>query len=55
MDVNQDTDREKFEVTEDGILVAKDCLTRFEFKTFDKRIVEFGSQQYPLNLYQNTQ
>jgi hypothetical protein len=41
-------------VTEDGILIAPETLERFSFKTFEKGVVDFGTQEYPLNLYGNT-
>jgi hypothetical protein len=38
-------------VSEDGILISRDVLDRFSFKTYETRVVEWGSNFYPLNLY----
>lgn len=38
-------------VSEDGILISEDVLPRLKFKVYEKRIVEFGKNTYPLNLY----
>jgi DNA-directed RNA polymerase beta subunit len=37
--------------SEDGILISRDVLPRFAFKTFETRVVEWGSKRFPLNLY----
>lgn len=41
-------------VSEDGMVIAKSALPKLGFKTFDKRVVEFGSKSFPLNLYGTT-
>lgn len=38
-------------VSEDGFMISKDVLDKFEFKTYETRIIEFGSNRFPLNLY----
>jgi hypothetical protein len=38
-------------VSEDGILINRNVLKKFEFKTYETRVVEFGSESFPLNLY----
>jgi hypothetical protein len=38
-------------VAEDGIVVSRSALRRFGFPTFEKRVVEFGQNEFPLNLY----
>lgn len=38
-------------VAEDGIVVSRDLLEKFSFKTYERRVVEFGSKYYPLNMY----
>jgi len=38
-------------VSEDGIVVSRDALPKFRFKTYETRVVEFGSKRFPLNLY----
>ena len=38
-------------VSEDSILICKDVLPRFAFKTYEPRTVEFGNHYFPLNLY----
>lgn len=38
-------------VSEDGILISRDVLDKFKIKTYETRVVEFGSDFYPLNLY----
>lgn len=38
-------------VSEDGILISRDVLKRFEFDTFETRVFEWGSSSFPLNLY----
>lgn len=38
-------------VSEDGIMICKDVLHKLKFKTYETRIVEWGSKRYPLNLY----
>ncbi len=37
--------------SEDGIAVARSVLDKISFRTYDTRIVEFGSNNFPLNLY----
>jgi DNA-directed RNA polymerase beta subunit len=38
-------------VAEDGFIVSRDILKQFRFKTYETRIIEWGSRSYPLNLY----
>lgn len=38
-------------VSEDGILICEDVLERFAFKTYETRVVEWGSKMFPLNVY----
>lgn len=38
-------------VSEDGILISRTALDKLKFKIYDRRVVEFGSKFYPLNLY----
>jgi len=38
-------------VAEDGIVVSRSLLKQFSFKTYERRIVEWGSKFYPLNKY----
>jgi hypothetical protein len=38
-------------VSEDGIMICRDVLERFKFKTYETRVVEWGSKSFPLNLY----
>jgi hypothetical protein len=37
-------------VQEDGIVQSSE-IGKFGFKTYEKRVVEFGQNQFPLNLY----
>lgn len=37
--------------SEDGILISRDFLKRFTIKTYETRVVEWGSKRMPLNLY----
>jgi DNA-directed RNA polymerase beta subunit len=38
-------------VSEDGIIICEDVLPKLAFKTYARRIVEYGSKSFPLNLY----
>jgi len=38
-------------VAEDGVMVSRDFLPKLKFKIYDTRQVNFGSKQFPLNLY----
>lgn len=38
-------------VSEDGILISSDVLKRFGFKTYETRVVEWGSKRFALNTY----
>lgn len=38
-------------VSEDGIMISRDVLSRFSFKTYENRTIEWGNKRYPLNLY----
>lgn len=37
--------------SEDGVLICRDFLPKLGFKTFETRVVEWGSKQFALNLY----
>lgn len=39
-------------VTEDGICIDPESLDKFSFKTYESRVIEVGTNAYPLNLYQ---
>lgn len=38
-------------VAEDAILVSDELLDKFKIRTYETRIIEFGSDYYPLNIY----
>lgn len=38
-------------VAEDGILICSDVLPKLRFKTYETRVVEWGSKYFPLNIY----
>lgn len=38
-------------VSEDGIVISRDVLKEFSFKTFETRVAEWGNKRFPLNLY----
>lgn len=38
-------------VAEDSILISEDVLPRLEFDVFERRVIEFGTKTYPLNIY----
>lgn len=38
-------------VSEDGILISRDVLKKFRFKTYETRVVQWGSKAFALNLY----
>lgn len=38
-------------VSEDGMVVSEDFLKKLRFKIYETRVVEFGSNTFPLNLY----
>lgn len=38
-------------VSEDGILISRDVLPHFSFKTYETRVAEWGEKRFPLNLY----
>lgn len=38
-------------VSEDGMGISRDVLSRFNFRIYEKRVVEWGKNNYPLNLY----
>lgn len=38
-------------VAEDGIAVCSDVLEKLKFRVYDTRVVEFGTNNFPLNLY----
>lgn len=41
-------------VAEDGIMISEDVLDRLSFKVYERRVVSFGTESFPLNLYGNT-
>lgn len=41
--------------SEDGIMISRDKLHLFGFKSYETRVVEFGSKRIPLNTYGNDQ
>lgn len=40
-------------VSEDGIGISRDVLPKLRFRMYEKRVVEWGRDLYPLNLYGN--
>lgn len=38
-------------VSEDGMAIRRGALSKFKYKTYETRVVEFGSKYFPLNLY----
>lgn len=38
-------------VSEDGIMISSDVLPKLRFKTYENRVVEWGSKRFPLNIY----
>ena len=40
-------------ISEDGIMISSDVLEKFKFRIYETRIVEFGSNAFPLNLFGN--
>jgi len=38
-------------VSEDGVMISRDVLKRFSFKTYESRTVEWGNKRFALNLY----
>lgn len=38
-------------VSEDGIMISKDFLPKLRFSIFEERVVDFGANNFPLNLY----
>lgn len=38
-------------VAEDGIVICRDVLPKFKFRTYEVRTVEWGSKRFALNLY----
>jgi len=41
-------------VSEDGIMISSDVLDKLKFRVYETRVVEFGSSQFPLNIYGNS-
>lgn len=39
------------EVSEDGVVISESMAKKMSYKVFEKRIVEFGEESFPLNLY----
>ena len=37
--------------SEDGIIICRDVLPKFKFKTYEHRVVEWGNRRFPLNIY----
>lgn len=42
-------------VSEDSIVICRDKLPLLSFKTYETRVVEFGSRMFPTNLYGNSE
>lgn len=42
-------------VSEDSIVICSDVLPKLSFKTYEHRVVEFGSRMFPTNLYGDSQ
>jgi hypothetical protein len=40
-------------VTEDGIMISSNQLTKLKFKPYVKKKIEFDSKRIPLNIYGN--
>lgn len=38
-------------VSEDGIMICRDVLDKFKFKTYETRTASWGSNTFPLNMY----
>lgn len=38
-------------VSEDGILIDPTVLKKFDFKTYDQRVIALGATQFPSNVY----
>lgn len=38
-------------VSEDGVLISESALQKLKFRIYETRVVEFGSNQFPLNIY----
>lgn len=38
-------------VSEDGIIICRDKLETFAFRTYETRVVEWGSRRFPLNVW----
>jgi DNA-directed RNA polymerase beta subunit len=38
-------------VSEDGIVISRDVLKEFAIKTYERRVVDWGSKRFALNLY----
>lgn len=38
-------------VSEDGVLICRDVLQHYMYKTYETRVVEFGSKKFGLNIY----
>lgn len=39
------------EVTEDGVVISKTMAKKLAYKTYETRVVEFGEDSFPLNIY----
>jgi DNA-directed RNA polymerase beta subunit len=38
-------------VSEDGIVVSRDLMDKLKFRIYETRVIEWGSKQFPLNMY----
>lgn len=38
-------------VSEDGVMICSDVLNKLSIKTYEHRVVEWGSKRFPMNLY----
>lgn len=39
------------EVAEDGMVISESLAKKLSYKVFERRVVEFGSESFPLNIY----
>lgn len=38
-------------VAEDGIILSRSALNKLKYRTYEKRVINFGKEHYPINLY----
>lgn len=39
------------DIAEDGVVISKELSKKLSYKIFERRVVEFGSDSFPLNIY----